>query len=287
MTDPPVRAERVDAELGIREEVEFFDAGAVRLFGCRHLPLGAVLGGLVICSPILSDFGANYSREVRLARRLATAGVAVQRFHPRGTGQSDGDRLDLTFDTLVADSAAAVVRLREAVDVPAVALLGTRFSALAAAAVGRDLPGAPIALWEPTTEPGRFFRDGFRARSVHHLRRGAAGIDPAAELAAQGYVDLLGIPVSRALVETPAHHDLLTEMGDGPRPVLLVQFEAGSDLTRPYREAVARWTAAGFPVTARLCPTDETWWFVHDRLAPVEAVLDPTADWLLAAVAPT
>jgi pimeloyl-ACP methyl ester carboxylesterase len=280
-TDEPMIAARIDDAHGFREEVEFFGT-AQRLFGCRHLPQGEVVGGLVVCSPILSDFGANYLREVRLARRLAAAGVAVQRFHPRGSGHSDGDRLDLTLETMVEDAATAVDRLRRRCGVSTVALLGTRFGALVAALAARELSNAPVVLWEPVTDPGRYFREGLRARSVHHLRRGTpdAG-DPESELARQGYLDMLGIPVGRELYETPASRDLITSLGPPARPLLLVQLESRDELKPPYRDLVRHWVAQGFDVTATCCPTEETWWFVHDRLTPTDTLVDTTSTWLL------
>ena len=277
----PALAVRVDEDSGVREEVEFF-GDDTRLFGCRHLPTGPVTRGLVVCSPILSDFGANYVREVRLSRRLAAAGIAVQRFHPRGSGHSDGSRSDLTFASMVADTERAIERLQQASGVDDVAMLGTRFSALVAAAAGRILPGAPIALWEPVLKPSRFFRDGLRARSVYYLKRGTDGpADPAAELSANGYVDILGVAVGRDLFETPDRHDLVTEMGQHPRSVLLVQLDSSTELRQPYQQVVGRWTKAGLDVTAACCPSEETWWFVHDRLTPIGDVVDVTADWLL------
>ena len=95
-----------------------------------------------------------------------------------------------------------------------VALLGTRFAALVAAAAARELAAAPVVLWEPVTDPARYFREGLRARSVHHLRRGSSGSDdPEAELAAQGFVDILGIPVGRELYETSADRGLMASVG--------------------------------------------------------------------------
>jgi pimeloyl-ACP methyl ester carboxylesterase len=272
---------------GGTEEVEFFgDYDQGLLFGCRHVPSGPVRAGLVVCPPILADFGANYQREVRLGRRLAAAGVVVQRFHPRGAGQSDGDGADLTLDSMIEDTRAAVTRLRERFPVETIAVMGTRFGALAASAVAAELDGAPVVLWEPTTDPRRFFREGLRARSVHQFKAGTAGTDDAddreAELARCGFIDLLGSPVGAQMFNTPGEHDLATLMGVRPRPVLLVQFDQREELRDEYHELVDRWTALGFSVTARCSPSEETWWYVHDRLAPVAAILDTTADWLVA-----
>ena len=112
------------------------------LFGCLHIPAGEVRGGLVICSPILADFGANYQREVNLARHLAADGVAVQRFHPRGTGHSDGDAADLTLQSLIDDATQAFAHLRDRLPGRTIAVLGTRFSALVATRVAGARGGA-------------------------------------------------------------------------------------------------------------------------------------------------
>jgi hypothetical protein len=267
---------------GATEEVEFFGEHG-RVFGCRHVPAGPIRAGLVVCSPILSDFGANYQREVRLGRHLAGHGIVVQRFHPRGVGQSDGEAVDLTLDSMVDDARAAVLRLRERFPVETVGLLGTRFGALAAAAVAAELGIAPLVLWEPTTAPRRYLREGLRARSVHQLSAGSTGgEEPEDELARRGFIDVLGIPVGGRLFHTAAERDLAALMGGRPRPVLLLQLDERDDLRDEYRTLVDRWTEGGVAVTAACCPSAETWWFVHDRLAPVGAILDATTDWLVA-----
>jgi alpha/beta superfamily hydrolase len=275
-------ARRVDERSGIVEEVEFFDGG--RLFGCRHRPLRSEPRrlGVVICSPILSDFGANYRREVTLARSLAAAGLCVQRFHPRGTGHSGGERLDLTLATMTDDALAAVDRLVAASGVEAVALVGTRFSALSAAAAARRLGPAPIVLWEPVLRPARYFREGLRAQSVHRLKLGRSGIDdPEAELETNGFVDLLGIPVGPALFHTGPDTDLATVLGGEARPLLLVQLERRESLRPEYQDAVDAWTAVGLDVTATTAPTEESWWFVPDRLATSDELLELTSTWIL------
>ena len=289
----PTRAERVDHDLGIREDVEFFGAPE-RLFGARHLPAdgraapGAPLG-VVICSPVLADFGANYQREVRLARRLAAAGLPVQRFHPRGTGHSDGERTALTFPALVADARAAVDRLRAACAPAAVALVGSRLAALAAGVVADDLPGAPVVLWDPVPSLRAYLRGGGRAQAVHLVGKPGHGDGdgpepPERQLERRGYVDLLGIPVGPGLYgagDAPALADVLAAGGDGgpARPVLLVQFAPG-DPTPPYAAAADAWRARGADVTVAVRPCDESWWFIPDRLAPADAVLDTTVAWI-------
>ena len=187
---------------------------------------GPVRAGLVVCPPILADFGANYQREVRLGRQLAAAGIVVQRFHPRGAGQSDGDGVDLTLDSMIEDALAAVAQLRERSPGRHGRCHGHPLRR-----ARRRAPSPPsstarrVVLWEPTTDPRRFFREGLRARAVHQFKAGTAAPpepeDPEAELARCGFIDLLGAPVGGPLFHTPGDRDLATLMGERPRPVLL------------------------------------------------------------------
>ena len=90
---------------------------------------------------------------------------------PAGHGHSDGNGSDLTLDSLVDDARAVADLLRERCPVETVMLLGTRFGALAASALAAELDDAPVVLWEPTSDPRRFLREGLRARAVHLVRR--------------------------------------------------------------------------------------------------------------------
>jgi hypothetical protein len=265
---------------GGHDEVEFFGDGEL-LFGCRHVPAGEPVAGLVVCSPILCDFGANYQREVYLGRRLAAAGVVVQRYHPRGMGQSDGEGADLDVDSLVADAIVAAENLCRSYPVERLMVLGTRAGALAAGALAARLSGAPLALWEPTTELRRYVREGLRARAIHRMGRDAPVEEPEIGLARDGFVDVLGVPLGPGLYHAPIDRGLTTLVGDAPRPILLVQLEDRTDLRAEYRQLVDAWTVRGFDVTTQQHPSTESWWYVPDRVVSSADLVDATAAWLL------
>jgi len=273
-TNPPSVARRVDGERGLVEEVGFL-GGSERLFACCHLPTGPSRDlGVVVCSPILCDFGANYRREVSVARRLAAAGVPVLRYHPRGTGHSDGARTDLTLDSLVADATTVLDQARDRLGVDRLAVLATRFSALAAAEASRGT-ATPLALWEPVTRPRAYVRAGLRARAVARLASAGEPEEPEDELARQGWLDVLGIPVGRGLYDTPAGRTLAAALAGEDRPLLVVRFEDGDgDLD------------LGADAEVRVCPCDESWWFIPDRSAPGEEAVAATADWFLGLPSP-
>ncbi|HEY8547118.1 MAG TPA: alpha/beta hydrolase, partial [Acidimicrobiales bacterium] len=157
------------------EEVELFGGapGGGLTFGCRHMPASEdVTAGVVICPPTHGDAAINYHREARLGRWLARAGVATQRFHYRGTGESD--RLPppgITFSTLVDDARQAAELLRERCGLERIGFLGTRVGALVAARAAAELDGAPLVLWQPVVDPRRYVNDSVAV----DLGRGAPG----------------------------------------------------------------------------------------------------------------
>jgi len=161
---------RVDRRLGIVETLGFFGSGPLRMFGCTHAPQGRALGGVVICSPVLGEFLRNYRNEVMLARDLAVSGFAVQRFHYRGSGHSDGEWCDATFETMRDDAIVAAEWLKAATGVSDIAFVGTRWGALIAASAIPRFPMAPLVVIEPPLDCSRYFREVLRWRLMRELK---------------------------------------------------------------------------------------------------------------------
>lgn len=245
------------------EVIELFGSNE-RLFGCRHVPEGGGTTGVVICPALFGDAEINYQREARLARWLARAGAAAQRYHPRGTGRSDGSAADVTFASLVDDARQAADLLRERCQVERVAFLGTRAGALIAARAAHDVDDAPLALWQPVVDSRRY-------------------VDHSVEVGAS----VLGTRLGRDLFESGAVDNLVDLVGLRPRPILLVQLHRRVGLASEYRTAVGRWQARGFSVEVAYDPTEDDWWRVHPEWQPSDEVLTVTALWLSSRLAAT
>lgn len=294
LTPEPAEAEPtwwVDPESGTREEPHFFGPGELRMYGCLHTPVGPSRGGVVICCPLHAEVVRNYRKEVLVARSLAARGLSVLRFHYRGSGNSDGESAEATFDTMRDDAAAAAEWLVERTGVASLAFLGTRWGGLIAAAAAARFEGSALALWEPAVDPVRYFRDVFRARLILDLKEGRAS-RPSTEALVQelrdrGTVDVLGYGIDRALYESAQGHSLADELGDSPRPVLLVQIGQGPALRGDLEGLRTRWEDLGFPVEARVVAEDaegEAWWFsgpsgATDTRAGTTALIDITTAW--------
>lgn len=292
-TSEVLRAERVDHRLGVRVVAERFGPLGARLIGCAHAPLATTPhAGVVICSSLYGEFLSNYyRREVLLAAALAGQGLAVQRFHYRGTGNSDGRAEEVTFDAMVDDARAGAAHLRTEEGVTDVAFLGTRFGAMIAAAAAADVPNAPVVLWAPVSDGERYFREAFRARMIRELKEGRVDRPSTAtmldELERDGVVDVLGHAIQRALFYSAKGKSLAALLTTGPRPVLLTQIGKSGQLQGDYTELVERWRRAGWPVDTSLVTEDEAWWFVgeewkaEEQRAGTAALVAQTKEWLV------
>lgn len=280
---------RVDHAAGIREEVAFFGRSRWKVFGTVHAPLADPVAGLVICCPLQAELLRNYRREVLLARRLASLGVAVQRFHYRGAGHSDGPTEEVTLPSMIEDALDAADHLTEATGVERVGFMGARWGGLVAAAAAPA--GRPLALWEPVLHPARYFDEILRFRLTHEMKEGGAGSSSAQgllqELRTTGAVDILGHTLERSLYDSAVGASLEDAVGPRTGPVLLAQVSWGRTLRREYRDLADRWRARHVEVETAVVPDREAWWLsgdlwpVHETHPPSRRVIDLTAEWAL------
>jgi hypothetical protein len=286
-------ATRADPHTGFREVVGFLGFGSQQMFGCTYVPAGQPTGGVVICCPLQAEFLKNYRREVLLARSLASQGVAVQRFHYRGSGNSLGESYAETYETMLDDTLAAADWLAQQTGVSNFAFLGTRASALVAASAASRRTGAPLALWAPI-DPSRYFREVFRARLIGHLKQGAGNGSTSAgsahdEMRRSGFVEVLGYAITSSLYKSMISRSLIEELGTTPRPVLLVQIEAGGRLRHEYANIAHGWIDLGFDVECKVIDLEQAWWFggggweTREEPFLTEELSNRTCEWMIRA----
>ncbi|MFQ5516516.1 MAG: serine aminopeptidase domain-containing protein [Acidimicrobiia bacterium] len=283
------RAVTTDHEAATREEAAFFGEGPDRMFGYRHLPPEPDPRlGVVVCSPFQTEIMATYRWEVLLGRHLAQRGFAVQRFHYRGTGNSDGDSAAVAFDGMVDDAVAAAASITAA-GVASVAFAGAGFGGLVAAGAAAHHPGAPLVLRGPAFTGKRYFRDAFRAQVVSSMRDTEEAISTESllhELQTEGTVDIVGTTVPRAFYDSAVERTLQDAIGAEPRPVLLMQANPKGVLSPEAAALTSRLRAAGFAVDALTLRRMEMFWVVGSGFHPIDELpetrtqLEAIADWL-------
>lgn len=259
-------ASRTDPETGVVDRVEFIGAGERILVG-THLPPAQPTAGVLLCSSLNHDLVRNYRREVLLARALAEAGYAVQRFQHRGTGNSDGDATEISRASLLEDAHAAMRHLLEQCDVRRWVFIGTRFGALVAGAMGAEHSGAPLVLVEPVLDPNLWIREGMRTTLMQSMLAGGVRRtteDMFEELATRGWIDILGYPVGRTLQESCDGWTLTPLVAGEQRDVLLLQLGRGR-LRSQYETIQADLVSAGSTVTTVQLGEQEAWWVTDER----------------------
>jgi alpha/beta superfamily hydrolase len=279
---------RVDQEAGIVEEAEFFGSGADRLFGMRYLPAsGSPMAGVVMCGPILAQFRAHYRNGTLLARALAARGLAVQRFHYRGMGNSDGEVSNLDLSTMQEDAAAAGSRLTEQIGAIPLAYLGVNVGAYPAAVASR--PGHMLILDSPPPNGRHYFRNAVRAHAVYAMQRESKENLTTEALLEQlrggsRDVALLGCRLSLGLYETMVAASLVEEVGDSARPILMIGLGEAESL-RPEGERMrSELVERGFPVEVAVRDKIDPFWYVENS-APEDqpetaATAERITDWV-------
>jgi hypothetical protein len=268
-----------------------FFGSSSRLFGCLHAPLSAPTAGVIICPPLCAEAARNYRREVLLARTLAARGIAVLRFHYRGSGNSDGESWELSLATMIEDTVAATDHLRELTGLTSLSFLGTRLGSAVAATVAARFDSAPLALWDPAVDPDAYFREVFRAKMMSNLKRGGTGGVgvPALvqELEHRGYVDVCGYPITWELYRTSQQHPVQEALGTVPRPILIVEMNGRDRSSKHVMALVETWQRTGFSVETHVVAPAEPWWFGAagrngraDAAVTGEQVVSATADFL-------
>jgi alpha/beta superfamily hydrolase len=281
-----------DAANGTTERVEFRGEEGDRIYTYAYEPASRPRGAVLICPAIHAEFTRSYRREVLLARRLASEGFAVERFHYRGTGNSDGDGEDVRVETLRDDAVASLAHLQSWSGIDAPVLMGTRWGALVAASAAAGHPSAPLVLWEPLLDASRFFRDAFRTKLVNDRKSGVENPETGdvlgERLLAGESVDLIGHTIEPALYASSLGRTLESELGSTPRAMLIIQI-ATSLAVRPDLAARAEtWRSAGFEVDIEPVEGAETWWLVDERWtdegrqAMTGRLIDVTVDWAVA-----
>lgn len=288
-------ATRLDVLHGIHEIAAFMQTGRARVFGFRHAPIGQSRGAVLICSPLLADFRKNYRREFELGRRLASAGLSVQRFHYRGTGNSDGDASKITMASLTGDAMDAGTWLRQASQAPIEVVVGTRLGSLVATSVAAQLHASGLVLLDPVLDGTHYLREATRAHHLYLLREGRS--DPehrqtmAQEMASRGYAEVLGHIIHRPLYESILAAGHLFEGTTPPRQAMLIQFGTKST-TAASTNLKVNWQRQGTSIDFRWLPSDEPWWLASeedlgsDGSRAAATSVDVASEWILALLDP-
>jgi dipeptidyl aminopeptidase/acylaminoacyl peptidase len=205
---------------------------------------------------------------VALSRRLAAEGIASLRFDFRGSGESEGEFEEMTPLEELSDARAALRHLSaiRRIDRRRMAVVGFSLGGMIAAMTAAREPSLKAAvLWSPVAHPSEIMTRNRPASDIETVNR-------------EGRIDMGGLFVGRAFVETMSELDPLVEIAKSRVPLLLVH--GTEDDGVPFSHSadyLAAAEAAGVP--AEIVPVDGAD-HVFSAVALREKVLDATTGFL-------
>ena len=278
--------ERVEADEGVVHRAAFMGRSGEAIFGVSTLPLDrSPRAGVVVASSLYTDKARLYRSEVSLARRLAIAGFAVQRFDYRSFGHSDGETGDTTVERMTEDLDTARRNLEVLAGTSEVLFIGVRFGALLAAST--DLRFSRAVLWDPVLDGTSYFRHAFRAHMVGRLSRTGTDATPQVQLTTTGRANVLGFTVSKRLVES-SERLVLAEAGErslAGADVLWVQ--SGQSSSNAEQRSIESLELHARSLSVSRVPADDSGWFVGAKPLQASEAVDSVVRWMTAEEVPS
>ncbi len=239
-----------------------FNSHGQQVVGMLHLPDSTgPHPGVVMCHGFTGNKAESHFIFTKLARALASAGIAALRFDFRGSGDSEGLFEEMTVSGEVADAMQAlhVLAGHEKIDSARIGLLGFSLGGCVAALVaGSSDAVQTTALWAPANDPSNIARK--------------RGLDMASDFAA----DIgNGLALGRAFVEELPRIRPVDEIAGARGPVLILHgSEDGAvpvDTSLQYADVLAE---AGVPCSRIVIDgADHTFASIeHERLVIQETV---------------
>lgn len=215
---------------------------------------------------LVPPFGEEMNKSRRTlalsARRFALAGYAVLFVDLYGTGDSDGEFADATWDTWIDDLQRAHEWMRKEWQTP-VRLWALRTGALLAAELARNVHAGSLLLWQPVISGDTFLTQLLRMKiAADNFSTGATTStrELKAQLAEGKSVEVGGYMLNPQLV-LPMAEESLTQSAAPAHEVLWLETGAAeqSEPSVPAQKTIAAWQAQGAEVTARYVQGEPFW----------------------------
>jgi exosortase A-associated hydrolase 2 len=258
-------------------EITYYETVSTRMYVVLHRSTKPSGTTLVFCPPFDQEMVTTYPRFARWSKQLAARGISVLRYHPLGTGESDGTRADITLESLTKDAVTAQHLARQEVRDRYTGYFGLRLGATVSILAAAAQPVDFLLLWCPVTNLRHYFRELLRSQvtadAVHRSRRRSTQ-QMVADLEAGKSVDVWGYELYPSLYRQMA---AIQALPDAP-PARNVLW-----LVRPADEAAAapvvkRWQGLGSHVDFQVIP--ETVFWEYPGNAVPERFARATIQWL-------
>ena len=165
------------------------------IHGSLHVPPGGgPFPAVLLCHGFTGTRIETHCLFVKMSRLLEKIGIASCRFDFIGSGESDGDFVDMTVQGEVEDTLAVLdyVKALDLVDSSRLGTIGLSLGgAVAALAAGESRSFRAVCLWAPVAFPGELFLDPMGTAALNSLNR-RGWIDQAGNKLGLSFFEKLG-----------------------------------------------------------------------------------------------
>ena len=254
----------------------YFGPAGERLFGVYHPAAGERLRpcGVILCHPMGQEQIRSHGALFRLARLLSGAGFHTLRFDFYGSGDSEGDCLEVSLGRWIENLRLAMSELLSGAGVAHISFVGLRLGASVALRVGLAHPAVKsVVVWEPVVSGGDYLAE-LRTQHRAWLRGSFARATPG-----RAMEEILGFPLTAELAEELQALDLLALPVESMPRILIVD-NAQGEAAQALNDHLAR---GRLEVSRQLIEARAVW---HKSTENLEGgllpskVLDAIVSWL-------
>ena len=259
----------------------YFGQESPQIFGVLHQGDSTPPASLVFCPPFCQEMVTTYSRLAKLSKLLAANEIGVMRFHPSGTGESEGKTSDFTLNSVLEETQWARRIAEERLQAPRLGYFGLRFGATVAVLAAAAEPVDFLVLWCPLINLQRYFRDLLRLQltkeAVHqrhsHIQRTTQQM--LGDLQAGKNLDIFGYELS------PELYRQMTAVSTWPDtpPARRILWLGRPNEQRSAMDIVERWKSFGSQVDFETI-NEPIFWEDDSTWLP-EKFAARTLEWLL------
>jgi dipeptidyl aminopeptidase/acylaminoacyl peptidase len=247
----------------------YFENDDCLIAGTLHVPNGeGPWPGVIFCHGFTGSRLESHFLFVAASRALAERGIASLRFDFRGSGESEGEFVEMTPSAEISDARRAfhVLAQQPEVDASHMGIVGLSLGGLVAACTaGVEHRARSVVLWAAVADMARVVN----ASSTPENER---------EFASQGWTDLAGHKLGRAFIQDMATHDPVSRIAEADSALLIIH--GSDDQSVNVEDAETFYSKAQRPgrEVAKLIieGADHTF----NRVSWTETVIRATADWL-------
>jgi len=214
----------------------YFENEGQFLAGTLHLPDGAgPLPGVIFCHGFSGNKIESHFLFVAAARRLAKRGIASLRFDFRGSGESEGEFVDMTVSDEISDARAAlnVLARQPEINAARLGIVGLSLGGLVAAcAAAREPEVRSTVLWAAVAD---------LAAVVNKTRTAEDDL----QISSRGWTDLRGLKLGQPFLDDMTDLRPADELAASDSALLIIHGSA--DESVPVQQAAVFFAKAQRP----------------------------------------